>query len=66
MKTQRDSKFPETSLSLYSAMKPWLFLTILIPFTPLFAEEKEDKKLNQLAGEKSPYLLEHSTNPVDH
>jgi uncharacterized protein YyaL (SSP411 family) len=48
-------------------MKPLLLLTILIPisFNQLFAGEKEGIKLNHLAGEKSPYLQEHSTNPVD-
>ena len=26
---------------------------------------KQDSKLNRLAGEKSPYLLQHASNPVD-
>ncbi|GAA5493897.1 hypothetical protein Rhal01_00049 [Rubritalea halochordaticola] len=52
----------------------WLIIALNLSVAGLFADElagntgamqEGEKKLNRLAGEASPYLRQHATNPVD-
>ena len=38
---------------------------IISMITGINQVQAEEGKLNHLAGEKSPYLIQHATNPVD-
>lgn len=57
--------FASSTNNQYEHMKVFLIITALIPFTQLHAEKNEGAPLNRLSQEKSPYLQQHATNPVD-
>lgn len=46
-------------------MKIFIILTALMSLSHIHAEESGKSTLNHLANEKSPYLQQHATNPVD-